>query len=499
MQALLLCVCMLVSCSLFADEWSIHRMLADGKMLELAETRQLTLRAHGEAMIASISPDGKYVAYTDTDSSNDRLCLVRTTGGQPSVIMARPAGSDEDGFVGEIWEPHVNYCWHVAWSPDSGLFALPVSHVFLSEKSSPFEYGIAVYRSSGALRTYAQLRGFADAMGPFRWSPDGSKLACTFFIRERDVPKGTKPTQQLIVLDISSGSLQSLVSRQTKDIKLESWRADGKAIQYTISEGGETQLREVTLDGKKDEVIQGDYSAGMKSPDGVLQAVGGSGLSIRNCLTGEVIEVLETLDGKVLGWSSNSKMFVYQKATVVKDETGKRRRTLNALWLAAAEANPFNHMCAALDAYGDEPPTWSKDCMKMAYASDGRVYVAEFVWKDLTASDKLEAGIRLTEEEEKNVLTANAKIIGASMFMYAADNDHKFPPGDTFSQDLMDYLRGANLFNRPGTNQMAFQYFPLGNIADVKYPATTMIGMFDVGYGWQIVLYADGHVQIVPK
>jgi len=36
-------------------------------------------------------------------------------------------------------------------------------------------------------------------------------------------------------------------------------------------------------------------------------------------------------------------------------------------------------------------------------------------------------------------------------------------------------------------------------MGDVKYPATTAVGMFDVGYGWKVVLYADGHVQVVPK
>lgn len=503
MKVLLLCVCLVVSNPAFSDQSSIHRMILDGQVLELAETWQLTALADGEADSASISSDGKYVAYLDIavqpDHFNDRLCVIRATGGQPSVIMTRPAASEKEGFVGDIWDPKVMSEGQIAWSPDSTLFAFPASHVFLSERSSPFEYGIAVYRSSGVLRTYAQLKGFADPMGPFRWSRDGSKLACTFFIRERDVPKGTKPTQQLLVLDISTGSLQTLVSRQTKDIKLESWRADGKAIQYTISEGGKTQLREVTLDGKKDEVIQGDYSAGMKSPDGVLQMVGGSGISVRNCLNGNVAEVLKTLDGKVLGWSSNSKMFVYQKATVVKDETGKRKRVLNMLWLISTEANPMNHMCAALDSNEGHLPTWSKDCLKMAYISQGRLYMAEFAWKPLTITDKLEAGLPLTEDEEKKCLMNNAKQIAVGLFMYGADNDNELPSSDTYMTDIGPYISGASLFCRPGTSTPVFQYFYPGKTADVKNPSTTVLGMYDVGYAWKVLLYADGHVQVVPK
>jgi len=133
----------------------------------------------------------------------------------------------------------------------------------------------------------------------------------------------------------------------------------------------------------------------------------------------------------------------------------------------------------------------------MAYVSQGRVFVAESVWTPLTVSDKLEAGLPLTEEEEKDVLTANAKQLGVAMNMYACDNDDKFPPGDTYMQDILSYLPNESLFNRPGTNQPVFQYFPLSGANDS--PATTIMGMFDVGYQWKIILYADGHVQIVPK
>lgn len=502
MKALLLCACMLVCHSLAADQSPIHRMMMDGKILQLAETQQLTDLADGEVDSASISPDGKYVAFADFQASvrgEKRLCLIRATGGQPAVIMSRPTASEKDDFVGDIWDPRVMSEGQIAWSPDSSMFAFPTSHVVLGEKPSPFEYGIAVYRSTGALRTYAQFKGFADALGPFRWSPDGSKLASTFVIADRDLRKGTKPTQQLLALDVSTGSLQTLVSRETRDIKLESWRADGKAIRYTISEGGKTQLREVTLDGTNDEVIQGDYSAAMNSPDGVLQTVAGPGISIRNVLTGQVTEVMKSLDGKVLGWAPNNKMLVYQRPMVVKDETGKRQRTLNMLWLAAVEANPINHVCAALDSQEGQPPTWSKDCMKMAYVSEGRVYVAEFAWKPLAMDDKLAAGLPLTEEEEKDFLTANAKQLGAAMNMYASDNDDKYPSADTYMQDVLVYSRNERLFNRPGTNQPIFQYFPPGSEPNLANSASTMIGMFDVGYGWKVVIYADGHAKVVPK
>lgn len=85
------------------------------------------------------------------------------------------------------------------------------------------------------------------------------------------------------------------------------------------------------------------------------------------------------------------------------------------------------------------------------------------------------------------------------MHMYAQDWDGKFPPADNFSEALWPYLRNPDIFFRPGTRQNAFQCFPQTNMSDILRPSDTVIGIFDIGYGWRIVIYADGHVKVVPK
>ena len=491
MKALLLCVCLLASRPVLADEISIHRMLTDGKILELAGTRPITSRNPGGVASPSISPDGKLIAYADADpDAYGRVRLARVSDGQSSVVLAVSPNIRDEGFVGELWEPEVSLA-NIAWSPDGKLFAVPVSHVTVGKGGSPVEFGIAVYKSTGARQTYFPLKDSGRPSGTLLWSPDSRRLACTSSIRRPE------PRHDLLALDVSTGLVNVLLSRPVL-VSPVLWARDGKTLQYTTQDGGKLQLREISIEDKSDQVVQAEYADNMLSPDRVFELIG-PGISIKNHLTGVITEVIKTSPGQVLGWAPNSKMIVYQRSIEIEDEIGRRKRILNMTWLAATEANPLNHMCATFDSENGELPTWSKDCLKMAYLCDGSVCIAEFALRDPTVYEKLAAGIPLTEEEEKDVLMDNAKQIGAAMSMYASDNEGRFPSADSYSQDLMDYLRGANLFNRPGTDDMAFQYTSLGPMTDIRNPATTIMGSFDVGYQWKIILYADGHVQIVPK
>ena len=85
------------------------------------------------------------------------------------------------------------------------------------------------------------------------------------------------------------------------------------------------------------------------------------------------------------------------------------------------------------------------------------------------------------------------------MHMYAQDWDGEFPPADRFMKALGPYMGRQDIFFRPGTQQNVFQYFPQTNMSDISSPSDTPIGIFDIGYGWKIVLYADGHVKVVQK
>ena len=486
MRILLICLCMVMGSHAAMAKSSIYRMMIGGRILELAGTRQLTDSADGEVENACLSPDGRYIVYRRKHDGDTQACILKTSLGRPTVFMSLPPNFHDKGFAGEAWTPYG--AW--SWSSDSRQFAM-FAAFRVGSKAGSWHNCIALFNTSGVRQDCFQLRNQLMPKGELLWSPDGRKLAGAFR------PNGTIPGTDLLVFDTISHTTDSLISQSPANVELLSWSADGRSLQFIVEVGGKIQLRELSLSTKEDKIIEEDFRLPrMLSPDGLLELDWGLGIIIKNRLTGEVTQLIKSKPDEILSWSPNSKMIAYQKKVVIKDESEKREQVFNTLWLAAAESNPFNHMCVALDAK-DHPPTFSSDCLKMAYVSDGKLYLAEFVWKPITPYDKLDAGLPLTEKEEQEVLVDRAKAIGKGMDMYYSDWDGAYPSGAGFAEELTPYTRDKTVFFRPGTDKVAFQYFPPSN--PIGFPATTVVGMFDVGYGWKVVLYADGHVQVVPK
>lgn len=332
------------------------------------------------------------------------------------------------------------------------------------------------------------------------WSPDSSKIAMILI-----TSTGKTLKQEIGVVDINSRSVETVpIPYDGSGCQLHSWKKDGRSLYWLgVRSANQTtltfELNETSRVTEETKMIDADYPL-EASPDGALVARDlPSSVTVANRITGEVVEVFrEPGDRLFAGWAPNGRMFAYRgKSQELGDETGARKRRLKSLWLASVEENSVNHMCVALDSEPWSLPSWSEDCMKMAYISDGVVHLAEFKWKELTAQHKLAAGIPLNEDEEREILMANAKQIGAAMAMFSNDWNDKWPDAADLLNSLEPYLLDRDLFFRPGTGVMSFQYFP--PTVPIERPAETAIGWFDVGYGWRVVLYADGHVKSVPK
>ena len=223
---------------------------------------------------------------------------------------------------------------------------------------------------------------------------------------------------KILVFDLAMGSVETLVPEVDKYayIRIVGWSSGGSAVLYAAwgdrgpKRGQEPQLRAIGLDGKPDRVVTEDYIGGSCSPDGSLRLVHKPTediLAIENRSTGDVANIGKSSAVDFLGWAPNSRMIVYRYPVTVRHEIGDRTKTLNTLWVVAPEPHKLNRMCVALDS--DESgegllPTWSSDSMKMTYIWRGRAYVAELARRAPSASEKLAAGIPLTEEEEKEIL-----------------------------------------------------------------------------------------------
>jgi len=112
-------------------------MISGARILELAQTRQLTSRPDGVVQGAWISPNGRYVAYLTRQSDRSLVCVVRSSGGQPTVLMGSQQKPSEQvtGYPSsEEWMPavHTSFRSGIAWSLDSSRIAFPARHVVTS-------------------------------------------------------------------------------------------------------------------------------------------------------------------------------------------------------------------------------------------------------------------------------------------------------------------------------------------------------------------------------
>lgn len=505
-----LCICLILASTTFAATGSIHRMVVGKQALELQDTISLTTIQDGEAANAWISPDGRYVAYSviseDKEKATARLCIVRASGGRSDTLLSGSLDLDAGLPKGasEVWMPEVTADCPVVWSQDSTMLAFAVRHVAVgkADGSDSVDYSIMVMTSGGLKRTVLDLPEGTMFPRALSWSPDSRRLACVIAAMRTQPDQSRKLVMDMLAFDVQRAGSTSVFSHETPDMRIESWGKDAKTLRFYVfnRDTRDWQLMESGLDGKPATHVLDVKTIPYKSPDGRMEVTDKSGLCVTDLVTSETKQIFKDYMPKVEGWTPDGKMLVYTAGSTIKDQPGVRTEEMSGVWLANMESHKLNHMCVALNHDEDSGVGFSRDNMKMAFVSHGRVNLASLGWAELTIEDKLDAGIPLTEEEEKQCLMDNAKQIGMAALMYADDNDGSCPSADGFQQQLRDYTESDRLFFRPGTDTMAFQYFyPGRKWSEIGNPAETMIGMFDVGYNWQVILYADEHVAVKPK
>jgi dipeptidyl aminopeptidase/acylaminoacyl peptidase len=186
---------------------------------------------------ASISPDGKRLAWVETmrakDHSDSRNTLVYV------VDLDRPSASPHRVTAGDGKKA----CEEsgVAWSPDSKRIA------FLSTCSDSGQrqlYDAAA--EGGPARKLTNLSGF---LANPRWSPNGSQIALLFTENAVRAAGPLEPTavetgvieesfheQRLALVDAESGKTKQISPSDTYVYEYD-WSSDGKQIAYTAAKG----------------------------------------------------------------------------------------------------------------------------------------------------------------------------------------------------------------------------------------------------------------------
>jgi hypothetical protein len=333
------------------------------------------------------------------------------------------------------------------------------------------------------------------------FGPDSRTLYLNARLADQDAAEGQPQTRTVGIesMDTTTGAVQTVYSCDARDIWIVGACDDGRSLLCEAFCRKGCQLRKVGMDGTAADTPGDPIEPRRCSPDCTLTVLDGTGISLRNAATLEKTQL--TADSRVRfeKWVPSSKMLLYRQSEKVTDAANQRSEQPNSLWLSLTTPGKLNSMCVALDYEGD--PSCSRDCRKIAYVSQGQLYIAELSLRDPTVPEKLAAGLPLTEDETKQVLMTNGKQIAVGMLMYSDDHDNGLPPADSLTATLYDYLRDKNVFLRPGSQDNAFTYIDPGvsNCLDIERPSETPIGQLDAGYGWVVVIYADGHVVTRPK
>ena len=237
----------------------------------------------GNVGAVTISPDGKYIAYSLREAGAISLWTKHLATGSRVQIVAttqanrmQPSTFTPDGG-------YVYYIFEDAQNPQGVLYQVPVlggpskkvlseiqTTISLSPDGKQFSFGRVHF---GAVVEYEQLLANSDGTNVRRllsvkepeglgadiasWSPDGQMLAVAYGNREG----GEHMT--IATISIADGKLKPLTSQRWLSIVRVTWFPDGSGLAFTAIEnsGEPQQIWQITYPGGEARRITNDLTA----------------------------------------------------------------------------------------------------------------------------------------------------------------------------------------------------------------------------------------------
>jgi len=224
------------------------------RVIKFENVKQSKLTNSGNAVVAAISPDGKYVAYATSVAGKETLLIkpvaspggdieivppsdgnyrglsfspdsksiyyVRSSSGQPNTISRISTVGGPSTTLNKIVDsaatisPDGKYMSFLRGYPDQNETALIVSPV---EGSS--ERKLTVMKSPSS---------FVVTVAP-TWSPDGKQIA----VGGRQ-DEGTNA--QIVVINVTDGSFKPVGQKRWQEIRSLSWSVDGYSLIVSATE-----------------------------------------------------------------------------------------------------------------------------------------------------------------------------------------------------------------------------------------------------------------------
>ncbi len=260
--------------------FGLYKLRARKPELNLQAGKITRLTSNGKVGSATMSPDGKYVAYTLVDELGSSLWVKYLATGS-NVQIVPPAGLGA-GVGQSTFSPDGNYLYYIRGGRGGGPGALcqvpvlggtskmlleNVSRISFSPDGKRFAFerryvsegedAVIIANADGAGEQKIATRKHPDFfLGGAAWSPDGRTIAC---------PIGGFTGgyyRSIGAINVSDGAQRVLPSHRWNDVERVAWLPDGNGLITTAQEraGDQYQLWQISYPGGESRTLTNDLS-----------------------------------------------------------------------------------------------------------------------------------------------------------------------------------------------------------------------------------------------
>ena len=259
----------------------LYKFLSSKRAPNLQSMKMTRLTNNGRVGSASISPDGKYVAYSARDEAGLSSLWVRHVATTSNVQVVPPEGP-EVTFGQSTFSPDGNYIYYLRSErgrPPGVLYQVPVlggtsrkllenaSRISFSPDGRRFAFNrryasegedtVIVANADGTGEQKLATRRHPDFfLAGAAWSPDGQTIAC---------PAGGfigGYYRSVAIINVSDGAQKILTSRKWYAVERLAWLPDGSGVITTAQEraGDQHQLWQISYPGGEAQTLTNDLS-----------------------------------------------------------------------------------------------------------------------------------------------------------------------------------------------------------------------------------------------
>jgi Tol biopolymer transport system component len=243
--------------------------------------RMTKLTNIGKVGSATISPDGKYVAYSAADDAGLSSLWIRHVATASNVQIVPPAGPDVN-FGQTTFSPDGNYLYYIRSERNLGnqLHQVPVlggtskklldnvSRISFSPDGQRFAFqrrvqekqedAVILTNSDGTGEQVLATRKFPGfLLGGVAWSPDGKTIACPVGGFEGGYYRS------FLSINVEDGTSRPLTERRWNNVERADWLSDGSGVIVTAQEhpGENFQVWRISYPAGEAGVITSDLSS----------------------------------------------------------------------------------------------------------------------------------------------------------------------------------------------------------------------------------------------